>query len=151
MKHIKVFGIKLIVMIVIVLSLFGIYDHMPIVNLLWMSLLITALTYIVGDMIFYRYFGNIIALILDFAFAFALFWYMGNLFIGVEYAIVPLAFFAAFFFLCSEFFIHGYLAHLFAKTYQTESRDIKSLQNLRVEFAEETDVQDIVDNKDNKK
>ncbi|GEN31638.1 signal transduction histidine kinase [Cerasibacillus quisquiliarum] len=145
MKHVKVLGIKWVVVLVIVLSLFGIFDHMPLENLLWMSLLITVFSYVLGDMIFYRYFGNIMALILDFALAFVLFWYLGNLFIGAEYAIVPIAFFSAFFFLCSELFIHGYLSHLFAKTYQKESRDMKALQKLRVEFAEESDIQPPID------
>lgn len=93
MEHMKILGIKFAVIFVIVLSMFGIFDHMPIVNLFWISLLTTAVSYVVGDLFLFKWFGNVVALVLDFGLAFVMFWFLGNFFIGTGYPVIPMAFF----------------------------------------------------------
>lgn len=142
MEHMKILGIKFAVIFVIVLSMFGIFDHMPIVNLFWISLLTTAVSYVIGDLFLFKWFGNVVALVLDFGLAFVMFWFLGNFFIGTGYPVIPMAFFAAFFFFCSELFVHGYMLHLFSETDKpVETRDFRTLKELQVEFADEADIE----------
>src|SRR5690625_6352048 len=78
--HLKVIGIKFIVIAVVIYSLFCILYNATLMNLFWISLLITGISYLIGDLFILRKFGNIKATIADFGLSFISIWILGSLF-----------------------------------------------------------------------
>lgn len=136
MDHIKALGIKFIVISVTVFSLFGIFYDATLSNLFWISLLVTGISYLIGDLFILRKFGNITASIADFPLAFLSLWVLGSLFLAEGIPIVTISVLAAFFITCCEPFIHGYIENRFADG--DEREDLRSLNQLQTEFSEET-------------
>lgn len=144
MNHLKVLGIKLIVISIIVYSLFGILFNASLINLLWISLLVTGISYLIGDLFALRKYGNIVASIADFPLAFLLLWVLGNLFIDRGMPIALLSLTGAFFITLCEPLIHAYMQNKFSDYVQEDSPTINQLQT---EFAEETDSETTINKK----
>ncbi|HLR09360.1 MAG TPA: YndM family protein [Bacillota bacterium] len=142
MKHLKILGIKFVVIAVTVLSIFGVFNDIGLGNLLWISLFTTIITYLIGDLFVFRQLGNVIATLADFGLVFAILWLLGSLFIGTGFPIITTALTAAFFIACVEPFIH----HYFVSQITQDRRSTDRLE-MQTEFAEETDVQDMHDKK----
>jgi len=138
MKHLKILGIKFIVITVTVLSLFGIFNHAYFGNLLLIGLMTTLISYVVGDMLILRKFGNVAASVSDFILAFFSYWVLASFFIGQSEAIMVTSLAAAFFTACVEPFLHGYILNEF-DNFKGE-RDYEAFGQLQTEFSKELDV-----------
>src|SRR5690625_6132860 len=108
MKHLKILGIKFIVITVTVLSLFGIFNHAYFGNLLLIGLMTTLISYVVGDMLILRKFGNVAASVSDFILEFFCYWVLASCFICQIEAIMVSSRAAAYYTSCMEPFIHVY-------------------------------------------
>lgn len=144
MDHLKALGIKFIVISIIVYSLFGILFNASLINLLWISMLVTGISYLIGDLFVLRKYGNIVASFADFPLAFLSLWILGNLFIERGMPIVTLSLMGAFFITLSEPLIHAYMQNKLTDNVQKDSPTINQLQT---EFAEETDSETITNKK----
>src|SRR5699024_12805392 len=82
MKHLKILGIKFIVITVTVLSLFGIFNHAYFGYLLLIGLMTTLISYVVGDMLILRKFGNVAASVSDLILALLSYWVLARFFVG---------------------------------------------------------------------
>ncbi|MDY0395178.1 DUF2512 family protein [Virgibacillus halophilus] len=96
MDHLKYLGIKFIVVSLGTLSIFSMFDHVPVTNLVVMAALATAISYVVGDLLVLRRFGNLIATISDFFLMAATLWLLSTLFVGVGQQILLPSLFAAY-------------------------------------------------------
>jgi len=135
--HLNALGIKFIAISITVLSLFSIFNNAVIPNLMLISLITTVATYLLGDMIILRLFGNVAASIADFGLAFFSYWILASFFMGGSQAIMVTSLAAAFFTACVEPFIHEYIA---TRLYSKETRQPRQAMNqLQTEFAEETE------------
>lgn len=145
MNHIKVFGIKFAVITFTVLAIFGVFHRISIGTLLGISLLTTLVSYVIGDMLILRAFGNVIATVADFVLAFASLWMLAIWFIGPGgYPIESMSLLSAVLITCVEPFLHRYiLQHIPPKTLSG-----RRTSQLQTEFAKETDAQDIYNDKD---
>ncbi|SET58838.1 Protein of unknown function [Oceanobacillus limi] len=140
MFHTKTIGIKLIVSIIVVYSIFGIFGNASLSDLLWVSILLTAISYFIGDRLILPRYGNVVATIADFPLAFLTLWLLGSFLVTFETPIISTSLMAAFFLTCAEPLIHAYLQN------QTEGGKREqpiATDRLQTEFAEETDAQDI--------
>ncbi|MFD2044816.1 YndM family protein [Ornithinibacillus salinisoli] len=146
MIHLKAIGIKLIVNIIVVYSIFGIFGNASLINLFWVSILVTGISYVIGDRVILPRFGNIVATIADFPLAFLSLWVLGNFIFAFDTAIIGTSLMAAFFITCCEPFIHAYIEN--HDTATKSNRPITTTNNLQTEFAEETDAQDITNHND---
>ncbi|WP_165769183.1 YndM family protein [Virgibacillus profundi] len=145
MAHLKVLGIKFIVIAILVFSLFGIIYNATLLNLFWISLLVTGISYLIGDLFILRRFGNVTATIADFGLAFLSIWLLGNLFLAEGMPVILLSLTAAFFMTCGEPLIHIYIQNQFSDDHQ---RGFGTKKQLQTEFAEETDAQTIAGKKE---
>lgn len=141
MDHLKVLGIKLIVTSIIVLSLFGILFNASLINLFLISLLVTGISYLIGDLLVLRKYGNIVASIADFPLAFFSLWMLGNLFIETGLPTVMLSLTGAFFITLCEPLIHAYMQNKFSDNVR---ENLPTMNQLQTEFAEETDTKTIM-------
>ncbi|WP_164669313.1 YndM family protein [Virgibacillus doumboii] len=135
MNHLKIIGIKFIVIAIAVFSIFGILNNASLSNLFWISLLVTGIAYIIGDLFILRKTGNVIASLADFGLAFLSLWVLGSLFLVEGMPVVTLSLLSAFFIACSELLIHAYiLNHL-----DFDHKDTRTMNQLQTEFSEEID------------
>ncbi|MUK89775.1 DUF2512 family protein [Ornithinibacillus sp. L9] len=139
MEHIKIMGIKLLAIFFTVLAIFGIFHDVSFFDIVLISVLTTVISYVVGDLIFLRMFGNLWASFLDFGLAFVILWGIGIFIVGAEIPVATLSLLAAFFITCCEPFLHGYIVNRIPMKRQ----DNYSLNKLQTEFAEEADVHDL--------
>lgn len=138
MSHLKALGIKFIVITVIVMSLFSIFNFAVFDNLLLISALTTIVTYLLGDMLILKNLGNVTAVFSDFALSFLLYWMLGSLFFGMSGAIVLTALTAAFFTAVTEPFIHEYIQNqIFSKDKEEKPKTFRQMQT---EFADEMEL-----------
>ncbi len=109
MDHVKAIGIKWTFTIVILLSLLTIFEAATFQQILLISLIVTGVTYVVGDLIVLPSFGNIVTTIIDFGLAFLSVWMLSALFIEQTATIVLIAAGAAYFFSMCEALFHAYM------------------------------------------
>src|SRR5699024_8970124 len=148
MGYAKVLGIKFVAISITVLSIYGIFNHVTLSTLMLVSLLTTIISFLIGDLVILRKFGNLTASIVDFFLAFGTLWVLGTLLIGggmpMVGGTVPIlttSFLSAFFIACVEPFVHEYmLNHLSAYEDILDNREPLDIQT---EIAEEPDVHDI--------
>ncbi|MGY0694809.1 YndM family protein [Virgibacillus sp. FSP13] len=135
MDHLKVLGMKFIAIAITVFSIFGIFYNATLVNMFWISLFVTGISYLIGDMFILRKFGNVAASIADFPLAFFSLWALGSLFIDGGLPIITLSLLGAFFISICEPFIHAYIVENFS----FERHDLRTMNQLQTEFSEEID------------
>lgn len=137
MSHLKALGIKFIIITVIVMSLFSIFNFAVFDNLILISLITTVVTYLLGDMLLLRHLGNVIATISDFALSFFLYWMLGSLFFGMTGTIALTSLAAAFFTTVTEPFIHEYIQN---QVFSEEKEKPKTFRQMQTEFADEMEL-----------
>ncbi|WP_106495858.1 YndM family protein [Lentibacillus sp. Marseille-P4043] len=135
MDHLKALGIKFIVIAITVFSIFGIFYNATLVNMFWISLLVTGISYLIGDMFILRKFGNVAATIADFPLTFLSLWALGSLFIEGSLPMITLSLLGAFFITICEPFIHAYIDENFS----FERHDLRTMNQIQTEFSEEID------------
>src|SRR5699024_3405205 len=148
MGYAKVLGIKFVAISVTVLSIYGIFNHVSLGSLIMISLLTTIVSFLIGDLVILRKFGNLVASIVDFFLAFGTLWVLSTLFVGgglpMATGAVPIlttSLLAAFFIACVEPFVHEYILHNFSEYHDV--LDKREPLDVQTEFAEEHDVHDI--------
>lgn len=139
MGHIKVLGIKFIVISIITFSSFGIFFHASLMNLFWISLLVTGVSYLIGDLFVLKRYGNLAATLADFPLAFVSFWVLGSLMNGASLGVTTISLLAAFFTSLSEPFIHAYIIEQIADDDVPD--DLPTTNQLQTEFAEENQLE----------
>ncbi|MEN1969448.1 YndM family protein [Lentibacillus sp. N15] len=148
MGHLKVLGIKFVAISIITFSTFGIFFNATLTRLFWISLLVTGVSYLIGDLFVLRKFGNIVASIADFALAFVSFWVLGGLLLETGMGMTSIALMAAFLMSLVEPLLHAYIQEQF---FDVEHHIQSPATNqLQAEFAEETDPQTMTTKENNK-
>lgn len=137
--NVKAIGIKLIINLIVVLSIFGIFYDASLVKLLFISLITTAVAYVVGDRYLLKRFGNVKASIADFFLAFVTLAVLGSLLIETEMPIVLASLFAAFLLTLTEPLLHVYMTERHTANKDDRPTPIRQMGNFQTEFAEESD------------
>ena len=78
MKHMKNLAIKFISILAVLFIILGIFYDMSFGNVLWISVVLTLVSYLIGDLLIFRKTNNTMATISDFAIAFLVIWLMGE-------------------------------------------------------------------------
>src|SRR5690625_803764 len=144
--HIKALGIKFIYISIIIFSLFGIFYNVSVGKMFLMSVLVSGISYVLGDLMLYPRVGNLIASILDFGLAFLSIVTLGGLLISTTMPTTLASLAAAFFIMCIEPLFHAYMTERVFNPTKDFVKDPNDLLNiiqvhpqLQTEFAEETD------------
>lgn len=148
MGYAKVLGIKFVAISITVLSIYGIFNHVTLSTLMMISLLTTIISFLIGDLVILRKFGNLVASIADFFLAFGTLWVLSTLIVGggmpMVGGAVPIlttSLLSAFFIACVEPFVHEYMLNNFSEYHHI--LDKREPLDVQTEFAEEPDVHDI--------
>ncbi|WP_449540321.1 YndM family protein [Ferdinandcohnia sp. Marseille-Q9671] len=145
MKHAKALGIKFIVVTIVILSLFGIFRDTSIWELLLMSVLVTGLAYVVGDLYTLPRAGNVVATIADFGLAFFSIWALSFMLMENNSSLITASLAAAGAITLSEILFHAYMKKkVFPNEENQTQTHTQTKQQLRpsyqTEIAEEYDV-----------
>jgi len=148
MGYAKVLGIKFVAISITVLSIYGIFNHVTLSTLMLISLLTTIISFLIGDLVILRKFGNLVASIVDFFLAFGTLWVLSTLLVGggmpMVGGMVPVlatSLLSAFFIACVEPFVHEYILNHFSEYHHILAK--REPLDVQTEFAEEPDVYDI--------
>lgn len=109
MQHMKAIGIKGVFTTIILLSFLGIFQGITISQIITISIIITGITYLIGDFIILPTFNNLIASIVDFGLAFLSVWLLTGFFTGQTTSLVILSVAIAYIFTFCEALFHIYM------------------------------------------
>lgn len=83
MNHLKALGIKFLIQATVILAFLSIFEGASLANLFGLSLLITGLSYVIGDLVILPRFGNIVAVIADFGLISLAIWVLAGMFADI--------------------------------------------------------------------
>jgi hypothetical protein len=108
-EHVKAIVIKWLFTITVLLSLLAIFESASLGQIVLLSIILTAVTYFVGDLILLPVFGMIAAAIADFGLAFMIVWLLAGASIGQSVELVVISFTIAYFIAMCEGLFHAYM------------------------------------------
>jgi len=149
MKHVKALSIKFLIVGVVIFSILSIFESATIMDMLSISLLVTGLAYVIGDLFILPRFGNAVATIADFGLVGLSVWTLSVMFIGTGPGWVP-SFSASFFISLSEILFHAYMKEKIIVKEKRENNVVLFPANrrLQTEFAEENEIHPEKDKKE---
>lgn len=137
MKHVKALGIKWIIIVTIMFSLFGIFHNVSLASLLFMSIIVTGASYVLGDLLLLPRIGNVFATLADFGLSFVLFGLLSIVLIETTFPITLASLAAAFFTTSIEPLFHAYMQE---KVFPIQRAHLSfPLSHLQTETSEEID------------
>ncbi|MEK5442827.1 YndM family protein [Fredinandcohnia sp. FSL W7-1320] len=138
MRHFKALGIKFIVISIVLLSLFGIFRGASFGEILLMSILVTGLAYVVGDLFTLPRAGNTVATIADFGLSFFAIWILSYMFMDNTSGLITASLVAAGVIAISEVLFHAYMQNKVLNDEKQVTRP-QIRPSFQTEFAEEYD------------
>ncbi|ENH95834.1 hypothetical protein J416_14016 [Gracilibacillus halophilus YIM-C55.5] len=133
MEHLKNMLVKFIASFVLLYAILGVGFDVSFGNVLWITLVLGVLAYVLGDQLLLRRSNNTVSTISDFALAFLVIYFMTDaLTVGDD--VFQAALIAAIGVAIFEYFFHKYLA---ANTDEEETTDVYTDGNLQTETSEE--------------
>lgn len=137
MNHAKALGIKWIFIAIITFSLFGIFYNVSLTSLFSISVIVTGISYIVGDLLILPRVGNVFATLLDFGLSFILFALLSSVLIPTTMPIMLASLAGAFFSASIEPLFHAYMQE---KVFIDEPEESSfPLSQFQAELSEESD------------
>lgn len=117
MNHVKALIMKFVMIAAVLLIILTVFFDVPFADTLWISLALTLVAYVMGDLMIFRKAGNageqnkrnMIATISDIVVAFLVIWLMGDALVGGNINIVTPAIISAIVIGAGEWFFHKYL------------------------------------------
>jgi len=141
MKHVKALSIKFLIIGTVIFSILSMFETASILNMFGLTVVLSVLTYVVGDLFILPRFGNVIATIADFGLVAITSWLFAELFIGIGAPNPVAALSVSFFITISEMFFHAYMQERVFVKVKDENKVVPFPTNrLMTEFAKENEV-----------
>lgn len=137
MKHRKALVIKFLWIVSILFLMLFIFENTTLLDILLISVLITGVSYLIGDLFILPRTNVFIAALADFGLNFAAIWLLSYVLIEQAYPIGIVSGFAAFFIACGEGFFHRYMIDHVLSTPREASAPFFTTQRYQTEFAKE--------------
>ncbi|QTN00242.1 DUF2512 family protein [Sediminibacillus dalangtanensis] len=151
MEHVRALVIKFAVTGIVLYSILGIFYTATVGDIFIITLLVTGVAYLLGDLFILPRFGNLTASIADFGLAFAAVWILSAFFIGTDVSVVNAALFSALFIAAAEVIFHMYMQNrVLDDEPDYEEANRQTTARLQTEFADESEGQDIIELQDGK-
>lgn len=139
MEHIKALLIKFIMCTAVLWIVLGLFFGVDFGEVITISIILTPLAYVIGDLLILRNFNNTIATIADFGLSFITIWLIGTAIINEPISVATAAFLSALALAVGEWFYHYYVNN---QVFDETSKDHRTLnESFSTEFGKETDVQ----------
>ena len=109
MEHIKNLVIKFIMCTVMLLVVLGLFFGVSFTNILWTSVILTVVSYLLGDILILPKGGNLIATVSDLVLAFLAVWVVGMYLYDPDVNLIPASIVSAIVIAVGEWFFHNYV------------------------------------------
>lgn len=141
MEHVKALIIKFIMCTAILLIVLGGFYGVSFADILILSVILTALAYVVGDLYILPRFENWGASIADFGLSLIGIWFLGSYLFEPNIPLATAAVLSALLITVGEYFFHKYVANnvLDGKTFVTDEEKTITDSKLQAEFGSELD------------
>ena len=143
MDYVKALVIKFVMCLAVLWLVLGVFYNVRFGHILTLSIILTPVTFILGDLFILRRFENWGATIADFLMVFAVVWFYGAYFINVTFPVITAAALSALIISVGEIFFHRYVdSHILHVEDDKRDRDRRANiddRNLQTEFGEEID------------
>lgn len=141
MEHVKALIVKFIMITAILWFVLGLFFGVDFGEIITISVILTPLAYVIGDLLVLRYFNNMTATIADFGLSFITIWLIGSAIINEPISVATASLISALAISVGEWFYHYYVNN---QVFEGESKDRHTSLNeaFSTEFAEEMDVKD---------
>lgn len=143
MDYVKALVIKFVMCLAVLWLVLGVFYNVGFGHILTLSIILTPVTFILGDLFILRRFENWGATIADFLMVFAVVWFYGAYFINVTFPVITAAALSALIISVGEIFFHRYVDnHILHVEDDKRDRDRRANiddRNLQTEFGEEID------------
>lgn len=147
MKHVKALGIKFLFISIILYSLLAIFQTASLTEIFIISVSVTALSYLLGDLLILPRFNNVIATIADFGLTFATVWILASMFIYSSTPIGIVSGFSALFISVAEALFHVYMKERVLETVTDDHNKYLHYNRFQTEFSDEEHT-DYIEEKD---
>ncbi|WP_085991529.1 YndM family protein [Oceanobacillus senegalensis] len=140
MKHLKALVIKFLITSVVLYSFLTIFNTATLSEIFLISLLVTGLAYVIGDLLILPRFGNFVAALADFGLAFASIWALSAFFIDTASPLIIISATSAFFLAICEALFHAYMQNKILENDHERKDNTYVNTRLQAEFSEEENV-----------
>ncbi len=141
MRHLKALLIKFVMSLAVVWIVLGGFYNIDFGHVLTLSIVLTIVSYILGDLFLLARFENWGATISDFILAFAVIWLYSVNFIAEDFPLLTAAGLTSLLLAVGEWFFHKYMDNRILRadfeSYMEEERVKLDNRNLQAEFGEE--------------
>ncbi len=141
MEHTKALLYKFILILASLLVVFGFIYGVSFGDILLMSIILTIVLYILGDLVILPRFGNLTATLGDFGISYLGLWFLGNMYVEEDIRLSVASFLSACLITIGEAFFHMYLdRNVFGDDNEEQNNDSKALNvgAFQSEMAEES-------------
>ncbi|MBO8155708.1 MAG: DUF2512 family protein [Bacillaceae bacterium] len=123
MRHWQAIGIKIALIATVVYSVYPLFGQAGFWNLFWLSIILTGVSYALGDLFLLKRYGNLVATIADFGLFFLVLWLSGLLLSPDPLDAFLAAFFTALFITFVEPFVHLFIQRWVVQTVHEDYND----------------------------
>ncbi|QQK77275.1 YndM family protein [Salicibibacter cibarius] len=149
MRYVGALIIKLLMITLMLWVFLGVFGGISLANILLVSVLLTGVSFLVGDLYVLKNFGNTLATVVDFVFIWVGLWALGAALFPFE-GLVLYCITSAFFIAAGEGFFHLYMEKIVLT--ETESNlGRTSTRDLQTEFGSDVDIKSDVEKTNKKK
>lgn len=109
MKHVWSLVIKFIIITAVLFIVLGMFYRVSFANIIWTSLILTLVSYLIGDLFVLPLGENLAATVADFGLAFLTIWMIGAFIFEPNVPVVGAAFVSSLVIAAGEWFFHQYM------------------------------------------
>lgn len=138
MEHVKALIVKFVMITAILWFVLGLFYGVDFGEIITISIILTPLAYVIGDLLILRYFNNTAATLADFGLSFITIWIIGVAIINEPISVAAASLISSVAIAIGEWFYHYYVNN---QVFEGDSKDHRTLNEAySTEFAEEMDV-----------
>ncbi|QQK81078.1 YndM family protein [Salicibibacter cibi] len=149
MRYVGALIIKLIMITFVSWFFLGLFGGVSFANILLVSVVLTGVSFLVGDLYLLKNFGNTLATVVDFVLVWAGLWALGAALFPFE-GLVLYCIASAFFIAAGEGFFHLYMERNVLPN-EDSSTDNPAVKNLQTEFGSDVDIKSDAEKTNKKK
>lgn len=144
MRHVMVLFIKFVTSVIVFAISLDLFFNATAVDIISFSLILTAVSYLIGELVVLPQLGNRSATIVDFILTYMTVWIFGNIFLDSYIQIGWGSILAATLITASEVFVHRYFMSVMPDADERDSRNNRFNPRLAfgTEFGEEHDIRE---------
>lgn len=130
MEHLKMLLLKFFTITITIYVIFGAADYVS-YDLLWIGLLTTLISYLIGDLLWLPRLIGAKAIVADFGLGIVSVWLFASLLINIDLPIVTLSIISALLFTAVEPFVHTYLLTLWRDQEQSNDEPTRTKEVIK--------------------